>query len=262
MTPRATAILCLAAASLGLLGATEYKGYLDTPVDITAVVPDAPQKGDIRYAADRKVFRATRKLLDTPRGKLATDDVPSSVIDVMKDFSCAAGVRLSPETTPATYRLLANANADTAHANNLAKDHWQRRRPFLIDKGPVCESKEELAKSYDYPSGHTTRGWTFGLVLSDAEPDRATPIEIRARAYGESRIVCGAHNMSAVEAGRLGATVTMQTVRQTAAYQADLEAARAELRAARVNPSLAAEVGFCSAEAGLIARSVLTGLKP
>ena len=259
---RSLPIALLAGAALALTAAaSDYKGYLQTPVDITTIVPDAPQKGDVRYETDRKVFRATRAMLNTPRGKLAIADVPSSVIDVMKDFSCAAGVKLSPEATPATWRLLANANADTARANNLAKDHWKRLRPFLIDHGPVCDSKEELAKSYDYPSGHATRGWTFGLILSEVEPDRATPIQVRARSYGESRIVCGAHNMSAIEAGRLGAQVTMETVRQAGAYQADLEAARAELRAARVNPALAPDAAGCSAEAGLVAKSVLVGLK-
>ena len=260
---RSLPIILLTGAALALTAATSgYKGYLERPVDITAVVPDAPQKGDVRYEADRKVFRATRAMLNTPRGRLATADVPSSVVDVMKDFSCAAGVRLSPETTPATWRLLANANADTARANNLAKDHWKRLRPFLIDRGPVCDSKEELAKSYDYPSGHATRGWTFGLILSEVEPDRATPVQVRARSYGESRIVCGAHNMSAIEAGRLGATVTMESIRQTPAYESDLEAARAELRAARANPALAPDAAGCATEAGLIAKSVLVGIKP
>jgi acid phosphatase (class A) len=259
---RGLRVLLLVAAAAGATAATQYKGYLDNTVDFTTIVPDAPQKGDVRYEADRKVFRATRAMLNTPRGKLATGDIPTTVADVMKDFSCAAGIKLSPETTPATYRLLANANADTARANNLAKDHWQRLRPFLIDKGPICDSRQELAKSYDYPSGHSTRGWTFGLVLSDAEPDRATPIQVRARSYGESRIVCGAHNMSAVEAGRLGATVTMQSVRQAAAYQADLEAARAELKAARADPALAPDAGSCAIESKLVAKSVLVGLRP
>jgi acid phosphatase (class A) len=176
------------ALALALIGATvgyaadKPTGYLPFTVDLTTILPPAPVKGDIRYATDRRVFKATRALLATPRGALATQDVPSSTSDVMRDFSCAAGVRLSPGETPATYRLLANVGADTARANNAAKDHWQRLRPFLIDKGPVCESKQDLAKSYDYPSGHTTRGWTFGLVLADLEPDRATPILTRARA--------------------------------------------------------------------------------
>ena len=258
---RSLQIALLIGAAMIATAASDHKGYLDKPVDFTTIVPPAPHKGDIRYETDRKVFRATRAMLNTPRGKLATSDVPSEVTDVMKDFSCAAGIKLSPETTPATWRLLVNANADTARANNLAKDNWKRLRPFLIDKGPVCENKDELAKSYDYPSGHTTRGWTFGLVLSDAEPDRSTPIQTRARSYGESRIVCGAHNMSAVEAGRLGATVTMQSVRATAAYQADLAAARTELKAARANPALAPDGGACSVEAGLIAKSILADLK-
>jgi acid phosphatase (class A) len=251
----------LAAMAAISIAATPVPGYLDQVFDLTTIVPPAPVKGDIRYAADRKVFKATRATLDTPRGRLATDDVPSSVIEVEKDFSCAAGATLSPEATPATHRLLVAANADTARANNAAKDHWKRLRPFLIDRGPTCESKEDLAKSYDYPSGHTTRGWTFGLILSELEPDRATPILIRARSYGESRIICGAHNMSAVEAGRLGATVTMQAVRATPAYQADLAAARAELAAARAGPAIAPAAGFCATEAALASPSVIAGVR-
>jgi acid phosphatase (class A) len=254
-------LLALAGVAVVTIAADQRPGYLDASPDLISIVPAAPVKGDIRYATDRKVFKATRAVLATPRGKLAAGDVPYAIPDVMKDFSCAAGVKLSPETTPATFRLLTNANADTARANNVAKNYWKRLRPFLIDKGPICEARDDLAKSYDYPSGHTTRGWTFGLVLADAEPDRATPVLTRARAYGESRIICGAHNMSAIEAGRLGATVTMEAVRQTAAYQADVAAARAELQAARANPANAPDAGACSAEEALTRNSVLDGLR-
>ncbi|WP_420140295.1 acid phosphatase [Sphingomonas sp.] len=251
----------LLAAAVMMVAAAERPGYLAETVDLTAVVPPPPVKGDIRYEADRRVFKATRRLAGTPRYGLAAADVASATPQVMKDFSCAAGVTLSPEATPLTYRLLTNATADTARANNAAKDRWKRLRPFLIDKGAICEAREELGKSYDYPSGHTTRGWTFGLILSDLAPDRAMPILARARAYGESRIVCGAHNMSAVEAGRLGATVTMQAIRQSAAYQADAAAARAELAHARANPALAPDAGSCAAEAALVQPSVIAGVK-
>ncbi|WP_442678087.1 acid phosphatase [Sphingomonas sp. ASY06-1R] len=254
-------VLGLLAIGGAAIAAAPVPGYLNGVFDLTTIVPPAPVKGDIRYAADRKMFKATRAMLDTPRGRLATDDVPSSVIAVEKDFSCAAGVAISPDATPATHRLLAAANADTARANNAAKDHWKRLRPFLIDKGPTCESKEELAKSYDYPSGHATRGWTFGLILSEAEPDRAHAILVRARAYGESRIVCGAHNMSAIEAGRTGASATMQAIRATAAYQADLAVARRELAAARANPANAPDAASCSAEAALATPSVLAAVR-
>jgi acid phosphatase (class A) len=257
---RTIRVACLIAVATLAIAADVPKGYLaPDAVDLMKIVPPPPEKGDIRYETDRQVFKATRSQEGSARWGLATADVPSSVPEVMKDFSCAAGVALSPTATPATFRLLANANADTSRATNNAKDKWKRLRPFLIDKGPVCEDKDSLAKSYDYPSGHTTRGWTFGLILSDLIPDRATPILTRARAYGESRIVCGAHNMSAVEAGRLSASATMQFVRATPAYQADLAAARAELAAARATPG--PDAGSCSAEVMLTERSVLAGLR-
>ncbi len=257
---RTVCLACLVAFAGFVVAAGAPAGYLAGTFDITRIVPPPPQAGDIRYATDRKVFKATRRMLATPRGRLAASDVPSSVPDVMKDFSCAAGVPLSPQATPATYRLLANASADTGHATNSAKDMWKRRRPFLIDRGPICEDPVELAKSYDYPSGHTTRGWTFGIVLSEVLPDRATPILTRARAYGESRIVCGAHNMSAVEAGRLSATVTMQVVRAMPAYQADVAAAKAELTAARAGGP-APDAATCSTETALTRDSILAGLR-
>jgi len=256
------ALTILAAVSGAMLAAAVGQpGYLDVLPDLTSVVPPPPQKGDPRYEADRRVFRLTRSLLSTPRGALAARDVPYTMPDLMRDFSCAAGVGLSPEKTPATYRLLINADADTARANEAAKQRWKHLRPFQIDRGAICESKELLVKSFDYPSGHVTHGWTVGLVLANLEPDRATPILSRAVAYGESRIVCGAHNMSAVEAARLGATVSMQIIAQTARYQADFAAAKAELDDLRRRPDAMAETKVCAAERALTGRSILSSLR-
>lgn len=253
-----TRLLPLLAAALLLSAADAPAGYLSgAVVDLPAVLAPAPVKGDLRYEMDRKVYRAMKPMIGTPRWDLATRDVPSDNAAVARDMSCAAGVTISPETTPATFRLLANASTDTARANNAAKDHYKRLRPFLIDKGQTCEDQASVGKSFDYPSGHTTRGWTFGLILAELLPQRATPILARARAYGESRIVCRVHNLSAVEAGRVGATITMTAIRVTPAYQADLAAARAELAAAHPAP----DAQSCSTEAALANPSVLAGLK-
>jgi len=254
-------LLPLAAIAMLTTAADRPMGYLAPgTVDLLAVLPAAPVKGDIRYETDRKVYRALGRQMHSSRWDLAVNDVGASVPDVMKDFSCAAGVTLSPEATPATFKLLANANADTSRENNVAKDHYKRLRPFVIDHGDYCDKSKDIATSYDYPSGHSTRGWTFGLILAELLPDRATPLLVRARAYGESRLVCRVHNMSAVEAGRLGATVTVSFIRATPAFQADLAAARNELSQARATPSRAAS--SCAAEQAQTARSVLNGLKP
>lgn len=251
----AVALLCATLATT--LGAAKPRGYLaEGAFDLMQVLPPAPIAGDARYKADRTIFKKTRKLIGTPRWQLATSDVKTDQRALMADFSCAVGVSLTPEDAPRTEALVARARADTSHQTNIAKDFYKRRRPFLIDHGRICQPEAELADSYDYPSGHTTLGWTWALVLSDLMPDHATAILARGRAYGDSRFICGAHNESAVEAGKLSAGSTMQAVRQTPAYQADAAAARAELQRLVADPSTARPTG-CDIEAKLVAQRVL-----
>jgi len=233
---------------------TQRQGYLKPgTVDMLSILPPAPVVGDARYDADRAIFKTTRRYIGTPRWALAANDVKYGDASGLNDFSCALGVALTPEQAPKLMALIHKANSDTQRETNVAKNFYKRQRPFKIDAGDICQPKEELGDSYDYPSGHTTAGWTWALLLSDVAPDHANQILARGRAYGESRIVCGAHNASAVEAGRLSATVTMSFVRNTAAYQNDLAAARRELAALRKTAAAPAQ---CEAEAGLIKENI------
>ncbi len=190
------AIALASAGTIGLAAEKPYEGYL-TPgeFDVTTVIEPAPRKGDPRYETDRKIFRATRALLGTPRGALATSDADASPPALMRDFSCAVGVALTPLSAPALLRLVTRAGADTGAQTNIAKDFYKRARPFHMDRGPVCQPKAELGDSFDFPSGHVTRGWTWAYVLTELAPDRAQKILGRGRAYGESRFICGAHTM-------------------------------------------------------------------
>jgi acid phosphatase (class A) len=252
-------LLAIALASAGfatMLGAAPPQGYLaDGAFDILQVLPPAPVNGDARYKADRTVFKQTRKMIGTPRYQLATRDVDYSQPALMRDFSCAVGVSLTPEDAPRTLALVNRALIDTAGQMNRAKLFYRRLRPYKIDKGEICQPKADLLDTYDYPSGHTTLGWTWAEILTDLVPGRATSIQARGRAYGDSRFICGAHNMSAVEAGKLSAGATMAVVRTTPAYQADAAAARTELRGLIANPATPKPVG-CEAESQLIAERV------
>ncbi|WP_255308929.1 acid phosphatase [Sphingobium fuliginis] len=200
-----------------------------TPFSIVDVIPPAPVVGDPRYEADRAIFLTTRALQNSDRWRLATRDVSENPADLLQDFSCAAGLRLTPEKAPRLTALLVAAAADTARVNNEAKNRFQRARPFTIDAGPICQPAAEVVNSYDYPSGHTTRGWTWATLLAQLLPERAAPILARGRAYGESRIVCGVHNASAVEAGRLSASATLTVMQRTPRFQTDMRAALREL---------------------------------
>lgn len=196
---------------------------------IVGIVPPAPQPGDARYEADRRIFRETRALAGSDRWRLAVNDASERPADMLRDFSGAVGLNLTPANAPRTTAFLLAAALGTAKVNDEAKAVFQRKRPFLIDDGLICQPASEVVNSYDYPSGHTTRGWTWATLLAELLPDHAAAILARGRAYGESRIVCGVHNASAVEAGRLSSSATLTAMGRGSRFRADFKAAQAEL---------------------------------
>jgi acid phosphatase (class A) len=202
--------------------------------------------GTPRYEADRQVFRQTRALNGSNRWKLAQNDDNSA--GILKDLSCAIGVELTAKNAPTLARMIPRVGRDSSRLTNLPKDALKRQRPFLIDRGPVCIAKPD---SYDYPSGHVTWGWTVGLIMAELAPDRATDILIRARAFGESRLVCGVHNLSAIEAGRTNGSIIVAALHGEPEFRKDLEAARSEVAAAR-KAGPAPDAAACKAEAALL----------
>ncbi|KQX20845.1 MULTISPECIES: acid phosphatase [unclassified Sphingomonas] len=232
---RAWKLAVLAGAAGIAIAAAPQASFLDPGyLNLIDVVSPAPIPQEARGVADREIFRLTRALKGTPRWDLAVADVPSDTTSMMRGFSCAAGISMTPANAPKTAALLEKAARDSGRETTELKAFYKKKRPFVIDSGETCEPQTDaLAMSYDYPSGHATRGWTWGLVLAEILHERAAPILARARAYGESRIVCGVHNMSAVEAGRMVASSTMTVVRTEQAYADAVVAARAELAALR-----------------------------
>jgi acid phosphatase (class A) len=234
------------------------QGYLtDDAYDILRVLPPAPIRGDARDDADRRIFRDTRAFKDSPRWQLAHDDADLGTASLLKDFACSLDLQITPEQAPRLVRLLENAMRDTARGAGIAKERYQRLRPFRIDEGATCLPQEPLARSFDYPSGHATAGWTSGLVLAQVAPAHANAVLARGRSIGESRVVCGVHNASSVEAAQLAAGAALALASALPGYRADLDAARAEYarldRTATSRPDAAA----CRVEAALVAQPLL-----
>nr|WP_199044534.1 phosphatase PAP2 family protein [Dyella sp. ASV24] len=215
------------------------------------LLPAAPTAGTARYQADRQVFLATRKLEGTPRWTLAQQDVDYATPKLMGDFSCAMGVSLDAAKLPKLAALVDATSSAADASTGPAKKANQRQRPFLIDEGATCQSTAQLANSFDYPSGHATRGWAVGLVLSELAPDRASDLLLRSRAFADSRVVCGVHNLSAIEAGAMNGASVVAVLHASEAFQAQLASARVELADYRkAAPSNAGTQ--CSAEHALI----------
>ncbi|MFI4949798.1 MAG: phosphatase PAP2 family protein [Caulobacterales bacterium] len=229
-------------------------GYLgEAAPDSYKILPPAPVAGTSRYEADRTVYLQTRSLKDTPRWAMAQNDVNQA--GILKDLACSIGVELNPANAPRTVALITRVGHDVSEATNHPKDIYKRQRPFLIDKGETCIAQSDLlARSPDYPSGHNAWGWTVGLIMAELAPDRATEILARARAFGEGRLVCGVHNLSAVEAGRLNGSIVVAGLHGSPEFRRDLEAVRKEVAAAR-KAGPAPDPAACAREAAIVAKS-------
>lgn len=213
-----------------------HVGYLGTRVpDLVAILPRPPETGSAQERADDAFFLKTRGLVGSPRWRMATADVETKGY---ARFACAIGMDLKPGMAPALDRLIDRTAMD-ALVMGLAKKTFARPRPFKAHPGaPICDHvTTDLDTTYDYPSGHATRGYATALILAELLPQRADALLARGRDYAESRAICGVHSQSAVRAGMLAGAALVAVEHGHAAFIADLEAARAELSALRATVS-------------------------
>ncbi len=141
-TPWIAAILLSAALSAQQPGMAPARGYLSAAQisGVALVVPAAPATGDPRFQADMAIFRETRKLVGSPRWKVAQSDDNLSLPGLLGAFACSLGVRLTPENAPKIAELLNRANEDAYRAADVMKRRYQHKRPFQIEAGDVCLS--------------------------------------------------------------------------------------------------------------------------
>lgn len=193
--------------------------------DLMQVLPPPPLAGSPADRDDRETFRQTRALQGSARWAVAVRDVTE---DRFTTFACAMGMDLSRETAPALTRIFDRMGSGMLV--DPVKRGYAKRRPYLDDDLPICEPKtDHLAGNGDYPSGHTTNGWSTALILAELLPDRATALLARGRAFGESRTICGSHSKSAVEAGFMSGSALVASLHASAAFRTDMDKARAEL---------------------------------
>jgi len=257
MSPAATVSSPATAEAVPEIRPGVLAGYLGRELpDSLKLLPAPPKEGSAAFRQDQAVSRASQKLRGTARDTQATSDADLSFPHVADAFSCALGVPVSQDQSPRLYQLLRRTLTDAGLATYAAKDHYKRTRPFVFYKEGTCAPKDEAALRNDgsYPSGHTSIGWMWALVLTQVAPDRADALLARGRSFGESRLVCNAHWQSDILAGRTIASGTYAKLQSNTTFQADVAAASQEvqsLRASGKTPSV-----DCSVEAAALATPI------
>ena len=212
-------------------------GYLtssDYP-DSLKLLPPPPAPGSVAFALDEDVARRTFSVRDSARFDQALSDYKMSFPHAAGTFSCALNAPVTEQDTPHLYKLLRRTLTDAGLTTLAAKQFYQRQRPFVLNKQPICapETRAHLEKDGSYPSDHTTVGWAWALILTEISPDQADAILSRARSFGESRNVCNHHWFSDVDWGRTMGAVIVARLHASPEFQADLAAAKLELAVVR-----------------------------
>lgn len=218
-------------------GSGYLRGYLDPKAlpDSLALLPKPPAGESAALAADLAVYKATRAERGTPRWDIATRDANLKFPQAASAFACTLDLPVSAEQTPHLNMLLRRTLLDAGLSTYAAKDSYKRQRPFITQGDATCTPAEEaaLAKDGSYPSGHAAVGWAWALALVEVDPERTNALLERGYAFGQSRVICGVHWQSDVDAGRLMGAAAVARLHADPTFVAQLAAARTEVQAAR-----------------------------
>ena len=197
-------------------------------VDATVFIPPPPQAGGALELAERAVVRGP---WTAERRQQALED---NAIDAFAAFDSVLGANFTRANFPATYAVLDRAGRAAGFAGDPVKFVYRRPRPFVSDSAitPCIPDDERLRASFSYPSGHAALGFGWALVLAELLPSRADAIIERGRDFSWSRVVCGVHYPSDVDAGRVIAAAAIARIHADPDFQREFAAARAELAVA------------------------------
>jgi acid phosphatase (class A) len=197
-----------------------------------ALIPPPPEEGSTAFALDQEYAKKAVGSKDTARFAQAFVDAQLYFPGAVKSFEPVLGMEISEVKTPRLYMLMRRVLTDAALATYGAKDHYKRKRPFVVNHTSTCTPKDEefLRNDGSYPSGHTAIGWAWALVFAEIFPAKSDSILLRGYAFGESRVICNAHWHSDVETGRIMGAAAVAKLHANAAFLIELAAVKEEVR--------------------------------
>lgn len=197
------------------------------------LLPPPPDGASITFLNDQARYSWGKTLRNTERGAQAARDARVDGNGVPMAFSEAFGIEINEENAPEILKLIIGMREDAGDLGTReAKNYYNRQRPFSFYDEDTCnpEQQAELSTNGSYPSGHTSIGWATALVLAEINPERQNEILKRGYEMGESRVICGYHFQSDVDAGRITGAVTVARLHADPAFQAQLAKAKEEFK--------------------------------
>jgi acid phosphatase (class A) len=143
-------------------------------------------------------------------------------------FAPVVGDFFQTNQFPKSERFFHRVLLDAVLVIDTGKDYWERPRPYVIDTNLVDGPPEKFSGSY--PSGHSTLGTVFSLILSEIFPEKAEAILSKGREIGWHRVILGKHYPTDIYAGRVLGQRIVQEMQKNRQFRRDLKEATIEIR--------------------------------
>jgi acid phosphatase (class A) len=210
--------------------AKTFKALTAEDVDPSKLLPPPVADDSVRFKLElAEVQNAYRNSTPERKAQAAWDDSHEDA----NIFAATLGPAFDLTKLPETAKLLKLLENDQSVAANVAKRYFLRLRPWYFDADmKPCDYKPGANPKTSYPSGHATLGYSVGYLLANLIPEKAQVIEARARDYAYSRLVCGDHFASDVEASHVLGVVATVKLMEKPDVAPMIAAARKELKAA------------------------------
>lgn len=214
--------------TLCLSGAAQAAILSPADIDAARLLPPPPAAGSMEAKAEVAELHAIAASSSAELLEKARRDDGDEKPDL---FNPALGFDVT--ALPATSKLLSEIAREEDEDSKAAKSYFHRDRPWIVDSTiKTCVPVKPGPAATSYPSGHTTLGFAMGVVLASLMPEKSQVVLARASEFAEHRLVCGMHFRSDIVAGQEFGTVVAVRLMQNPGFKTEMEAARAELRAA------------------------------
>ena len=202
--------------------------------DMRQFLPGPPTKGSVEMNFDEAMYQYAKQLRETDpeAAKAAKEQSNSHISNLCKQFSDAFGMEISQQNTPQIYTLMRDAVITCVMTVIEPKEFYARPRPFLYYQEDTLMPDKEgmLQKNGSFPSGHTLRGWTAALLLTEINPAAANEILKKGYQYGQSRVISGYHWQSDGNAARLVAAAAVAQCHNSERFQKQMKRAKREFK--------------------------------
>lgn len=183
----------------------------------------------------------------TDRWWMATAQAELRAPDAAQHFDCVLGTRLTQKPRPALTRLMNRLLVDADSLTRRLATQHARPRPIAVDPTlqPCQRVTDAMRNSPSWPANGAVVGAAYGELFAALTRDEGPQLRARGRAVGLSRAICRMNWPGDVADGeRIGQALYARAA-ATPGFADDLEAARAEVVAARAegltSPACASE---------------------